>query len=291
MDRNLRTIIVILVATLTSGLATYGVYRAVQGIPVRQVEVAHTYMVVASHPLAMGIRITDKDVKVIPWPERSPVPGSFSKVDLVLKRGVTAPVFENEPLNESKLAPINGGTGMAATIPSGMRAISVRVNEVVGVAGFVEPGTHVDVIGTIKEGTSSVTRVVVSNAQVLSAGTRADQDKKSDSSGPATVVTLLLKPEEAARVVLASTEGQIMLALRNPLDGAPTTNGGTRSSAMFEGDPAPAAAATEAPAPRPARVRAKPVAAADATPAAPPPPKPYVVEAIRGAKRAEEIVR
>jgi pilus assembly protein CpaB len=169
-----------------------------------------------------------------------------------------------------------------------MRALSVRVNEVVGVAGFVVPGTHVDVCVTMREGNDSATRVVVSNVQVLTAGTRYDQDKsKNGEPIPTSVVTLLLTPEDAGRVVLASSEGQIMLTLRNPLDQEPTSTAPTRTANLFGAAPPPPRAAAERPArPRPVVVAAPPVVAPP-----PPPPKPYTVEAIRGAKRTEETVR
>jgi pilus assembly protein CpaB len=123
--------------------------------------------------------------------------------------------------------------------------------------------------------------------QVLTAGTRYDQDKSKGEPIPSSVVTLLLTPEDASRVVLASAEGQIMLALRNPLDMAPTNNVGTKSGNLF-GESVPMA--------RPAAPRPRPVVqrAVDVTPpppAPPPPPKPYTVEAIRGAKRTAETIR
>jgi pilus assembly protein CpaB len=135
---------------------------------------------------------------------------------------------------------------------------------------------------------ADATRVVVSNVQVLTAGTRYDQDKSKGEPIPSSVVTLLLTPEDASRVVLASAEGQIMLALRNPLDMAPTNHVGTRSANLF-GEPVSMAAARPA-APRPKVVVER---AVDVTPppAPPPPQKPYTVEAIRGAKRTAETIR
>jgi pilus assembly protein CpaB len=287
MNRNTRTLIVLLVAVTAASVASYFVYRAIQRAPVREVEVAHTYVVAAAKPLATGARVTAADVKLVAWPARAVVAGSFPNIDAVVNRGVTMQVLENEPIIESKLAPLEGGAGLPTSIPEGMRAISVRVNEVVGVAGFVIPGTHVDVLVTLKSGADSTTRVVVSNVQVLTAGTRYDQDKsKSGEPIPSSVVTLLLTPEDAGRVVLASSEGQIMLALRNPLDTVATSTAATRTANLF-GESAPAAAA----APR-AATRSRPVVpAAESRPEPPPPPKVYKVEAIRGAKRSEEIIR
>ena len=108
------------------------------------------------------------------------VPGVFAKVDEVLDRGLIATVEENEPLIAAKLAPLEGGAGLPPSIPQGMRAISVKVNEVIGVAGFVVPGTRVDVMVTIRQQEESMTRVVVSNVQVLTAGTRIDQENAKD---------------------------------------------------------------------------------------------------------------
>lgn len=287
MNRNTRTLIVLAAAILTASLASYGVYLAVKSIPVREVEVAHTFVVAANKPLAVGARVTEADVKLVAWPNASRVPGSFEKIEQVINRGVVSAFLENEPVVDAKLAPIEAGAGLSPTIPPGMRAISVRVNDVVGVAGFVTPGTRVDVLVTLKEATSdSLTRVVVSNVTVLTAGTRYDQDKAQAEAIPSAVVTLLLTPEDAERVVLASNEGQIMLALRNPLDVSPTETKGTKSGSLFGGVPAPVSPAPAA-APAPRRSAPAPIVA----PPPPAQPQRYSVEAIRGAKRSEETVQ
>jgi pilus assembly protein CpaB len=191
---------------------------------------------------------------------------------------VISPLAVNEPLTSSKLAALEAGAGLPPSIPEGMRALSVKVNEVVGVAGFVVPGTRVDVMATIasrQQDQQSTTRVVVSNAQVLTAGTRYDQEKAKDGEAiPSTVVTLL-----------ASTEGHLMLTLRNPLDVAPTETPGVRTAGLFGGQ-------SQAPVQKANPVvgrRATPVAAVVAPP--PPTPKARTVEAIRGAKRTEEVIR
>ena len=151
MNRNTRTLLVLLIAVVAAALASFGVYTAVKRMPVREVEVAHTFVVVAAAPLPAGTRITKDNVRLIPWPERSLLTGSFANIDTVLDRGVIVTMLENEPLAEAKLAPVAAGAGLPPTIPPGMRAISVRVNEVVGVAGFVTPGTRVDVLVTLKQ--------------------------------------------------------------------------------------------------------------------------------------------
>src|SRR5262245_32777700 len=98
MDRSTRTLIVVAVAVTVAGLATYGVFRAIQRIPVRQVEVAHTFVVVATRTLPVGTRVVPTDLKVIPWPERSQVPGAFAKPEGLANRGVISTVLQNEPL-------------------------------------------------------------------------------------------------------------------------------------------------------------------------------------------------
>ena len=213
MNRNTRTLIVLLVAVAVAGIATFGVYRAIQRMPVREVEVAHTYVIVAARPLAMGARLSPSDVKVVPWPSRTPLEGAHATPDEVVNRGVISSVLENEPVTESKLAPVEAGAGLPPTIPPGMRAISVRVNEVVGVAGFVVPGTHVDLYVTLKRTSDSETRIVATNVQVLTAGTRYDQEKaKAGEAMPSSVVTLLT-PDDAKH---GAASRQIMLALRTP---------------------------------------------------------------------------
>ena len=150
---------------------------------------------------------------------------------------------ENEPITATKVAAKEAGGGLPPTITAGMRAISVKVNEVIGVAGFVVPGTRVDLVVTLsgQREQQSQSRVVVSNVQVLTAGTKYDQEQAKDGKPvPSTVVTLLVTPEDAERIALASAEGKIMLTLRNPLDTNPTETKGTRlASLMGAPDPPP----------------------------------------------------
>jgi pilus assembly protein CpaB len=281
MNRRTRTITALSIALVLATVASLAVYRAIKRIPVREVEVANYHVVVAAKPLSMGARLTAADLKVVAWPSTSPVANAHKDVSEVLNRGLLSAVVENEPVTESKLAPLEAGAGLPPSIPPGMRAMSVKVNEVVGVAGFVVPGTRVDVLVTLKREDDSMTRTVASNVQVLTAGTRYDQEKAKDGEPiPSTVVTLMVSPADAERITLAQAQGQIMLALRNPLDVAQTDTQGVRTGALL-GQPSPA----------PAKPRA---AARPSTPAAPAvvdAPKAYTVEAIRAAKRSEEVVR
>lgn len=282
MTRRNRTLLVLFVAVAVASAGSYFVYRAVSSIPVREVEVKSYYVAVAAKPLPVGTMVRESDVKLVPWPASSPVAGGYSKVEEVVNRGVIASVVEHEPLTATKLSSVEAGAGLPPTIATGMRAISVKVNEVIGVAGFVVPGTRVDVVVTIGKQDDSMSRVIVSNVQVLTAGTKYDQEQAKDGKPmPTTVVTLLVTPTDSERIALASTEGSIMLALRNPLDSAPTDTKGTKLASLL-GAPEPA------PVIRVARgiPRALPP---------PPPPAPvptiYAVETIRAAKRVSEVVK
>jgi pilus assembly protein CpaB len=286
MDRNKRTALVVGIAVVLAAVASLGMYRIVSRMPAKTAEVTTIDVVVAQHPLKLGTRITADHVKVVQWPANAPVANSFSKIDEVLNRGLISPVEENEPLTSAKLAALEAGAGLPPSIPPGMRALSVKVNEVIGVAGFVVPGTRVDVMVTLPGKTrdeDSTTRVVVSNVQVLTAGTRYDQENAKDGAPiPSTVVTLLVSPGDGEKIALAGSAGQIMLTLRNPLDQDPTATSGVRTNALF-GAPAPA--------PKPPVVHRGPAKPPAPIIAATPTPAVYKVEAFRGAKRSEEIVR
>lgn len=291
MDRSKRTALVVGIAVILAAVASLGMYRVVSRMPARTAEVKTVDVVVAQHPLRLGTRITPDHVKVVKWPADSPVAGTFTKVEEVVDRGLIAPVEPNEPLTQTKLAALEAGAGLPPSIPPGMRAISVKVNEVVGVAGFVVPGTRVDVMVTLtsrkQQSEDSITRVVVSNAQVLTAGTKYDQEKAKEGAPiPSTVVTLLVTPQDGERIALAASEGQIMLALRNPLDTETTSTTGVRTAGLLGNAAAPPAAAKPR-ASRPVAVAAKPVQPE----VAPPAPKFQTVEAFRGGKRSEETVR
>ena len=284
MSRGVRALVVLLIALVMAGIASYAVYRGIQRIPVREVEVASDPIVVAAKGLPVGALVGPGDVRMIAWPRKNPLPGGFAKPDDVVGRGLLAPVLENEPITSSKLAPRDAGAGLAPTIPLGMRAVSVKVDEVIGVAGFIVPGAHVDVLTTVNLNDSLSTRTVVSNLTVLAAGNRINQQEAKDGKTiPTTVVTLVATPEDAERVSLAAVGGRLLLVLRNPLDIAPTSTPGVRLASLMV-PPAPP------PVEKSYKGRRMVVAAPPPTPP-PPPPLPYMVETIRGAKRTTEEVK
>ena len=282
MNRQTRTFVVLVVAVIVAAGASYAVYRAVASIPVRQVEIATAKAVVAARPMPIGTLVTRESVKEIDWPARTPLAGGFARIEDVVDRGLVAPVVENELLTVNNLAVKEAGAGLPPMITEGMRAISIKVDEVINVAGFVTPGTRVDVLVVIsptQESTDRIARVVVSNVPVLTSGTRYDQDESRKDGKPvrSTVVTLMVTPEDAERIALAQSDGRLMLTLRNPLDVEPTVTNGIRKAGLFtSGAPAPVA--------RPATVRRV------ATPVAlplPVIPTVYTVETIKAAKKQE----
>jgi pilus assembly protein CpaB len=285
MNRRNRTLTVLLVAVALASAATYFVYRAISRIPVRQVEVASSFVAVAAENLPMGTRLAKDHIKMVGWPSSSPVQGSFASPDAIVGRGLIQPVRANEPLTEGKLAPVEAGAGLPPSIPPGMRALSVRVNDVIGVAGFTTPGTRVDVLVTLNRGEVSMSRAVVSNVQVLTAGTLYDQEQSKDGKAiPSTVVTLMVTPDDAERIVLAQSSGAIMLVLRNPLDIVPTETKGVRLASLMGAPDGPPVVKVDKGQPRVVR---KPAVIAEAPEA----PKFYSVEAIRAAKRSEEVIK
>ncbi len=291
MSRGVRTLVVLGVALGAALVASYVAYVAMQRVSARSAAPDTVPVVVATRPVPMGTLLTSDYVKVVEWPAASPVEGAAARVDDVIDRGVVLPMAVNEPVTEAKLAARGTGAGLPPTITPGMRAISIKVNEVVGVAGFVVPGSKVDVLVTIEPPQQAgqrnrMTRVVVSNVQVLTAGSRIDQEaaQKEGKPIPTSVVTLLVSPEDAERIALAQNEGQVTLTLRNPLDTASAATPGARLASLLgtQTDNTPAQVRTvRRTAPRPARVDAP----------APPVAKAYVVETIRGAKRTEETVK
>jgi len=198
----------------------------------------------------------------------------------VVGRGLIQPVVQNEAILPNKLASKDAGSGLAPVIRPGYRALSVRVNDVVGVAGYVLPGTHVDVVVTINptQAYPDVTsKVVLTNVEVLGSGTKIERDTEQGKPIAVSVVTLLVNPADAEKLTLASTEGKIQLALRNPLDPAAPPTTGIRPAALLGYAPPRQVARVAAAAPRPLEIAA-------------PAPAP-TVEIIRGDKRTQEVVR
>jgi pilus assembly protein CpaB len=283
MTRRTRFAIVLAVALTAACASSYLVYQvaAQQAEPAPAPRVGQ--LVVAARSAPIGARITADDVRVVEWPLDHMVAASFSSPEQVVGRGLLAAVVENEPLTAAKLAPREAGAGLPSAIPTGQRAISVRVNEVIGVAGFVGPGARVDVIATLRTGQDSTARVLVSNVLVLTVGTRSDQEATLEvKPGASTVATLAVTLEQAQRIALAQVEGQLTLTLRNPIDVDEAVAPEVRLTDL-QGIAA-------RPKPRPVEVaRRRTPAARPAAAAAG--PAPYVVETIVAGKRSAGAIK
>jgi pilus assembly protein CpaB len=283
-----RIFAVLAIAILAGGGLAYGTYNFMQNQPAKSMATPTQAVVVAAADLQLGTELKAEDLELTYFPVGKVPDGTFTQKADIVGRGLIVPLVKNEPVLAAKLASKEAGSGLPPVIPEGMRGVSVRVNEVVGVAGYVLPGNRVDVVATASptESRSDTTsKVVLANVQVLTAGTRLEQDQDKGKPIQVTVVTLLVNPEQAERLALASTEGKIQLALRNPMDqGAPETPG--IKPAGLLGSPKAQTAERSMASARPRSKQAGPVTMAPA----PPPPQPSV-EIIRGDKRATEVIR
>ena len=254
------------------GILTYR--QLISRAPATKAAAPMNQIVVASHDMEAGAVVRDEDVRLADWQGAIPA-GANAHPQEFVGRGVMTAIYAREPMIETRLAPKGAGGGLASMIPEGMRAFAVRVNDVVGVAGFVTPGMRVDVLinGNSPAGNpqlGTLARTLMQNVEVLSAG----QDIKKDSEGKpmlSQVVTLLVTPEQAEKLSLAVNQTTIQLVLRNPVDRKVSEAPGSALAYLFTGVTAkpPVAAQTGAAAPKPARPPAPVVAAATPKPEAP----------------------
>lgn len=239
MKRKRRKWMALVMALVSGGTAGYLAMNYLGNRPEPQVVAGApgtTPVVVAAQQLQLGSVVGPADVKVVAWPASSVPPGYATSPEQVLGRGVIQPVTMNEPLLTSKLAAKEEGGGLPIVIPEGMRGVSVKVDEVIGVAGFVLPGTRVDVLVTINpqnERDEATTRVILQNVTVLTAGQTIQRDAEGTPQ-TVTVITLLVTPEQSEELTLAATEGRIHLALRNTLDMAEVETEGVKAGQLVK---------------------------------------------------------
>jgi pilus assembly protein CpaB len=273
MNRN-RLLFIGVVALALGLLASVAVYNNLNAKS--HPAVVGVQVVVAAKDLGVGSKIGVDDVKMVTFPQGSVPPTVIQQKSDVMERGVITPISAGEFILKNKLAPEKGGAGLPSLIPAGMRAVSVRVNDVVAVAGFVQPDTRVDVLltGNPGGGGEQQTTTVLKNVRVLAAGQKMEGNAAGEAE-TASVITLAVLPDDAQRLTLASTQGKIQLSLRNPLDTGQQDLSGVNAGALYRGG---------APAPHPtttARPRTRPATAT------PPAPSVYSIEVIKGDKREE----
>ncbi len=292
MHFDRRFVLVVSLSLACALLVAGGFYQLARGRRGRPRAVAQKQVVVATRLLPAGSMLDQACVKLRGIPESLFPAGGFSRLEDVLERPVISDIQADEPVVEARIAVKGSGMGLGPLIPPGMRAISVRVNDVVGVAGFVLPGMRVDVLvtGTPSNRGDTETRTVLQNITVLSAGQSIATDGKSQPIATP-VVTLLVSPLEAEALTLSNIEGRIQLVLRNSTDRTTVATGGRRLHDLYGASPPQAPAARRAP--PPLHPAAAPVAPAAAPPAAAPAAAPTAVPdqmtVIRGAVKKVEV--
>jgi pilus assembly protein CpaB len=268
---NRRLLNILLIAFVVAAGCSYIVFRLV-GSRLSGTRQTTTHVVAAATDIKLGTVLRDADLTTIEITGTLPK-GALLKKENAIGRGVISNLYLGEPVSENRLAAPGSGGGLAATIPQGMRATAVRVNEVVGVAGFVTPGMRVDVLitgnppgGATAQG--SLVRTLLQNIEVLSAGTDIQRDAEGKPL-QVQVVNLLVTPAQAEILSLASNETHIQLVLRNPLDNTLNKPPGTATAQLFNesGPPKPVVAGHPVAKPAPSRV--------------------YLVEVFNGSKKSE----
>ncbi len=273
MNRT-RLLLIGFVALALGAIVSYTVYRTLQtksGDTTPGVEV-----VVAANDIPVGAKVGESDVRVVRFPAADLPANCFHLKTSVVGRGAILPIAKGEFFLPNKLAGENAGSGMQSLIPPGMRAVSVRVNEVIGVAGFVVPGTRVDVLltGNPSGAPDQQTTTVLENVAVIATGQKLERNTAGDPQ-VTPVITLLVSPDDAQKLTLATSQGKIQLALRNPLDTKQQELASVGTVSLYKGMPIPMTTA----APRPRTVKHT----------APPPtttlPSVYSIEVIKGTKK------
>lgn len=274
MNRN-RLLIIGFVALIMGAIVSSLVYRNLQSGRANNAGPGEDVLI-AANDLQVGSRIEDGDIKFAHFASANLPAGVFHHKEKVLGRGVVVPISRGEFILTNKLAGENAGSGLPALIPPGMRAVSVRVNDTTSVAGFVQPGTRVDVLLTGNPAGSSEqqTTTILENVAVIATGQKMERNAAGEAHAAA-VITLLVSPDDAQKLTLASNEGHIQLALRSLLDTKEEDLSAARSGALFKNLPQPAPVVPH---------REKHVVA----PAPPPVPAAYTVEVYKGDKKEED---
>jgi pilus assembly protein CpaB len=277
MNRS-RLLMIATLALLLGAFVSFSAYRALQAStgkgPVQGIDV-----VVAAHDIPVGAKIEDSDLKVVKLPPTDLPQGVFHQKSSIVGRGAVQSMVAGDFILPNKLAAENAGSGLPSLIPPGMRAVSVRVNDVVAVAGFVGAGTRVDVLvtGTPSGGSEAVTSTVLSNVAVLAAGNKLERNTAGEAQS-VPVITLLLSPDDAQKLTLASSEGRIQLSLRNPVDVGQARPDTVRKGTLYGKE-----------APEPTQEKPRPKTHKVSTPP-PAPAPPYTIEVIRGSQRETKDV-
>src|SRR5712692_7711666 len=255
-------------AAMLAGIITYFFNKRMR---LSRSQHATAQIVAAVGDLPSGATLTTKDVTMLDWPSNLVMAGSFDQVEDVVGKPLLYPLVANEPILKRDLGLEGSGIGISGRIPTGMRATSVRSNEIVGVAGFLYPGSRVDVRATYNVPGGPVTQTLLQDVEVLTAGEKIEPDPQGKPQ-TVNVVTLLLTPEDSQRLLLSSTQGTIQFVLRSGADKQRVTLSPTKLDQLVGLERKPPLPAQRA------RKRAPP----------PKPPEVYILEVIQGEKRTLE---
>jgi pilus assembly protein CpaB len=297
--RNKRLIIALLAAI------TFGLIAAVsvkQYLLSAQTFSRTNEVVVAKVNIPVGSRIIAEQLTVAQFPADVTPEGAIAKIDEnLVDRVVVTSISPREPITEAKLAPVGSLGGLSSVIPEGYRAMTVKVDDVVGVSGFILPGTLVDIVVVIQppKGSSTeemISKIVLQNIKVLASGQNIDKPKNDrEVERSIKAVTLQVTPEQAEKLALASSEGKLQLVMRNSVDQADEQTSGANKKSLLLGEratlvPEPGLggsnSAPKAAPSSPRRVAPRPVAKQAEPKAATPPPAPRpTIEVIKGAKK------
>lgn len=281
---NKRLAGVLFFAFVVAAGASYALYWFIGARLAESQQEPSGQIIVAARTLEIGTMIQDLDLKTTEWAGTVPA-SAITETENIVGRGVLTTIYAGEPILEERLAPVGAGAGLAATIPVGMRAVAIRVNDVVGVAGFVIPGMRVDVLimgnpPNNPRSLGTLSKTLLQNIEVLSAGQEIQQDREGKPVR-VPVVNLLVDPEQAEILSLAANQASIQLVLRNPLDKDVAKTRGSAIALLFTDQKSlPASAPRRTGGTRRAPRQFPP-------PIVPPKPEPVVVEILHGAKKTQ----
>jgi len=239
--RNKRFIIAIAGAVICGLLAVLAVTRYLSQVEAFTKDLGN--VVVAKQEIPLGAKITREQITLAPIPNGSVPEGAFRKLDDVVDRVAVQAIGLREPITSMKLAPAGTGGGLSAVIPEGYRAVTVKVDEVVGISGFVMPGSYVDVVAVVtpqnQEGaqnTGPISKIVLQHIKVLASGAKIDSPADQREPSKVNAVTLMVTPEQSEKLVLAANEGKLQLVMRNYSDDEDTTTSGADKNKLLRGD-------------------------------------------------------
>jgi pilus assembly protein CpaB len=292
--RNKRLIIALTGAVLCGLIGVMLITRYLSNVQAFTKDLGN--VVVAKTEIPLGEKITADQLALAPIPNGSLPEGVFRKMDQVVGRVAITPIGMRETITNMKLAPEGTGAGLSAVIPEGYRAMTVKVDDVVGVSGFIMPGSFVDVVAIITPlspagaANGPISKIVLQNIKVLASGAKIDSPENQRQPSEVKAVTLQVTPEQAEKLVLAANEGRLQLVMRNYSDQEDTQTKGANKATLLSGE-----SYVPQPAPPSEKNESKPIVKYIAPvkrtivvekPAAPPPPRKSI-ELIEGPKRRD----